>query len=140
MAVTPRLDVVPKSRAAGLPVEELDARRRRLRVQHEHALRAQGAVDELLLVGVLERLGDLPQQAEAQVDVEALAVLEQEVVEAHGRRVVLEDERGAELVLVVVDRAEDARVLDALEDLELALGGPRQHLRAPRRWPCAAIG
>ena len=37
-------------------------------------------MDQLLLVSVLERLANLAQQAETQVDVKALRVLEQEVV------------------------------------------------------------
>jgi hypothetical protein len=35
---------------------------------------------------------------------------------------------GAQLVLVVVDGADDAGMLDALQDLELSEGGPCQHL------------
>jgi hypothetical protein len=59
--------------------------------------------------------------------------LHEVVVEADGVGVVLEDEGRPQLVLGVVHGLEDARVLDAFQDLELALGSPRQGLAGARR-------
>jgi hypothetical protein len=116
-----------------LPVEDLHAGDGGLRVEHQDALGAQRAVDELPGVRVLEGLGHLAEESQPEVDVEALGVFDQEVVEADGVHVVLEDEGRPELVLGVVDGFEDAWVLDALENLELALSGPRHGLTGARR-------
>ena len=104
----------------GLPVHQAQVQRTAADAMDEDALRPQGAVVEALGVGVLQRLGDVAHQLQALRDREVLAVVAQQVIQAHGLGVVIEDQRRAELGLLVVLDLQDARVVDAFEDLELA--------------------
>jgi hypothetical protein len=67
----------------------------RLQVMNQDALRPQRAVVQALGVGVLQRLGDVAHQLQALGDGEALAAVTQQVVQAHGLGVVIEDQRRA---------------------------------------------
>ena len=62
---------------------------------NEDALRPQGAVVQALRVGVLERLGDVAHELQALGDREILSVVAQQVIQAHGLGVVIEDQRRA---------------------------------------------
>ena len=73
-----------------------------------------------------DRLRDLPQQVEADVDVEALGPFRQPVVEALRAVAVREDERRAERVVGVRLRREDPVVPHVLQDPVLALRRPPQ--------------
>ena len=106
----------------GLPVHQPQAPRTAAAAIDEDALRPQGAVVQALRVGVLQRLGDVADPLQALRDRQVLALLPQQVIEAHGLRVVIEDQRRAEFGLLVVLDLEDARVVDAFENLELAAG------------------
>jgi CRP-like cAMP-binding protein len=54
-------------------------------------------------------------------DAEAGATLAHQVIQAHGLRIVIEDQRRAELGVLVFAAAQDAAVLDAFEHRELSL-------------------
>ena len=107
---------------AGLPVEDPDPRLRRLRVDHQDALRRQRTVDQVLRMGVAQGIGELPEQVEARIDVELGAPFGEPVIEALGAVAVLEDERRAENVLGVPLGRENALVPNVAQDLVLAPG------------------
>src|SRR5262249_50097653 len=111
-----------------LPVVDLQTPYRTGGIEHEHALRAQGAMHELLLVGVLDRLGQVTQQRETVLDAQSRPVLMEKVVEPQCVRVMFEDQCGTELLILVVDSAQNGRVIDSFENLELALGRTHDHL------------
>ena len=119
---------------AGLPVEDPDPRLRRLRVDHQDALRRQRAVDQVLRMGVAEGLGELPEQVETRIDVELGGPFGEPVVEALGAVAVLEDERRAENVLGVPLGRENALMPNVAQDLVLAPG------RALQRRPLVVRG
>ena len=112
----------------GLPVHQLHARGGGLDVAHQHALRPERAVEEAARVGVLEHLGNAAHQQQALAGVQALAVVTHQVVQAHGAGVEVEDQRRAELAVLVLAAAQDAAVVDALQHLELTLGPAHQVL------------
>jgi hypothetical protein len=88
-------------------------------------------VVEALLVGVLQGLGQVTDDLQALVYVEQLAHLAhfaQQEVEPDRLGVVIEDQRRAEFAVLVVLDLDDARVVDAFEDLELALRLANQRL------------
>ena len=119
-----RVDGVAALRAlarAGLPVHDARPRRGAGDVLHQDALRAQGPVVQLLLVGVLQGLGEVAHDLEALVDAEKLAHLAQKEVETDRLGVVVEDERWPEFGVLVVLDLDDAGVVNAFEDLKLAL-------------------
>lgn len=118
----------PPGSIGDLPVEHLDPPPRAVGVAHQDAPRRQTAVDHLLLVGEADHLGGLPQQIEPHVWPQPIAPLGQEVVQAEAVRVVLEDDGGADLVLGVAQRPQHAGVLQRLGQLEVAAGGPADHL------------
>jgi hypothetical protein len=122
-----RIDGVAALRAlarARLPVHDARPWRCAGDILNQDALRAQGAVVEALLVGVLQGLGQVTDDLQALVYVEQLAHLAhfaQQEVEPDRLGVVIEDQRRAEFAVLVVLDLDDARVVDAFEDLELAL-------------------
>ena len=103
----------------GLPVHQAQVQRTAADAMDEDALRPQGAVVEALGVRVLQRLGDVAHQLQALRDREVFAAVAQQVIQAHGLGVVIEDQCRAELGLLVVLDLQDARMVDAFEDLEL---------------------
>ena len=107
---------------AGPPVEDFQPGPFGVRIDHQHLLRRQGTVVEATLVRVLQRLRQLAQQVQArrQVQVAGVAAFE-EVVQAFGVRVVLEDEGGSLLRAGEGLDAENAVVGDAVEQLVLPL-------------------
>ena len=87
---------------------------------HQDALRPQGAVVEPLGMRVLQRLGNVAHHLQALSNGERLAFFAQQVVQAHGLGVVVEDQRRAEFGFFQVVDAQDARVINAFEHFELA--------------------
>ena len=94
-------------------------------------------MDDLLAVGVADDLGDLADQVEPGVDAQLVLLLGQEVVEADGQRVVLEDQGRANFVLGEVVGPQDAGVLEGFQELELPQGGPFDRLAVIDRGPAA---
>ena len=119
----PRVGRVARPR---LPVEDLHPRLRRLGVDDQDALRRQRPVDQALRMREVHRLGDLAEQVQPGVDVEARAALGQPVVEAPRALAVLEDERRPAHVLGVRLGREDALVPHVAQNLILAPGRPLQ--------------
>ena len=75
-------------------------------------------------MGVLEGLGDVPHQLQALTDVQRLATVTNQVIQADRVRVIFEQERGTPLGVLVVLAAQDAGVLDAFEHGKLTLSLP----------------
>src|SRR5947208_6225073 len=88
-------------------------------------------MNQLFLMGVLYRLGNLTEQGQSLLNTEPGPVLLYEVVQPNGIRVVLEDQCRAALVILVLQRTQQPRVMNPFQDLKLALGGPTN---------CLAIG
>jgi hypothetical protein len=103
-----------------LPVHQAQVQCTAANAMDEDALRPQRAVIQALGVGVLQRLRDVAHQLQALRDREVLAVVAQQVIQAYGLGVVIEDQGRAEFGLLVVLDLQDAGVVDAFEDLELA--------------------
>ena len=103
-----------------LPVHQPDVHDGAVQVMNEDALRPQGAVVKALGMRVLERLRDVAHELKALGDGEGLAALTQQVVQAHGFRVVIKDQRGPEFGFLVVLDLQDVGMVDAFEDLEFA--------------------
>ena len=80
-------------------------------------------MEDAVAVGVAERLGHLADDAEAGVEVDLGRGVEQPPVEGPGVGVVLEEQARAALVLEVVNRGEDAGVLEGVQVPELPLRG-----------------
>jgi hypothetical protein len=76
---------------------------------------------------VCQFIRDVAHELKALGDGEGLAALAQQVVQAHGSRVVIEDQRRPEFGFLVVLDLQDAGMVDAFEDLELTarLPNPR---------------
>ena len=120
----------------GLPVEDLDARQRRPRIEHEDALRRERTVDQVFPVRIADRLRDLPQEVDARVDVETRPRLGEPVIEALGARAVLEHQRGTEDVPRCLGR-NDAVVAHVQQDLVLPSGSALQGCSVV---VCSAVG
>ena len=69
-------------------------------------------------MGEADDLRDLPHQVEARADAQSVSPLRQEVIEPDRQRVVLEDEGWTEFMLGETVDAEDAWVLERLEELK----------------------
>ena len=106
-----------------LPVQQLGLERAAF-LPHQDAPRPQGAMVEPLGMGVLESLGQVPHQLQTLVDVQRLATVANQVIEADRGQVMLEQERGTQLGILVVLAAQDTGVFDAFEHCELAPGLP----------------
>ena len=115
------------------PIEDLDPGIGRVGIDDEDALRREGAVRDLLLVRVFQRLGDLANDAEFGVDRKLRAALRQVVIQTNAVPGMLEDDGGAEAVLDQRQRLDDSRVADAADHLQLALGGADEGLAVDRR-------
>jgi len=100
----------------GLPIEDLQARRIGLGIEHEDVLRTERAVVQPFAMGEPNRLGDLAQEVEPRIDRDAIAALGEVVVQALGTWGVLEHQRGAALVLGVGLGLEDPRVGNTVEN------------------------
>ena len=109
-----------------LPVEDLHPRLRRPGVDDQDALRRQRPVDQALRMREVHGLGDLAEQVQPGVDVEAGAALRQPVVEAPRALAVLEDERRPAHVLGVPLGRQDALVPHVAQNLVFAPGRPLQ--------------
>ena len=113
---------------AGLPVHDARPWRCAGNVLNQHALRTECTVVQPLLVGVLQCLGKVAHDLQALVHAEQLAHLMKQEVQADRLGVVIEDECRAELGVLVVLDLDDARVINAFEDLKFALGLAHQRL------------
>ena len=121
----------------GMPVEYLELRSRSVRCGHQDLLRTQRTVMEAAFVRVLQRLRELAQQIEARREVQRAASSFEKVVQAFGRRIVLEDESRSRLRVGEQLHARDAIVSDAVEPsilplrraLSLRACGPGRSLR-----------
>ena len=110
---------------ADLPVEDLDDWRVGVGPGDQHALRRQAAVDDAVALGVTQGVGELAQDLQPLAGGQAGAAGGEEVVQAHGLRVVLEGEDRAVLVDLEVVHPQDVRVIQPLKQPELrALRGP----------------
>ncbi len=100
--------------------------RRRLRdtIEDENVLWGERTVDHLLAMGVADSARELRQEVELPVDAEPVTVRGKVVIETDGAFLVVKDERRTEFVLLVVAHRQDARVVEALENLELPRRGP----------------
>ena len=94
-------------------------------------------MDDLLVVGVADDLGDLADQVEPRVDAQLVLLLGQEVVEPDGQRVVFQDQGRADFVLGEVVGPQDAGMLEGFQELELPQGGPFNRLAVIGRGPAA---
>ena len=112
----------------GLPVHQLDVQVAAFDAAHQDALRPQSSVVQATGVGVLQHFSDLAHELQALADAQALTVIPDQVVEPHRLGVAVEDQRGAELGVLVLAATQDAGVVDALEDFELALRLPDARL------------
>src|SRR5436190_20856710 len=83
---------------------------------------------QVLLVRVLDRFCQLPKQRQALFLAHRRGVLVEEVIEAQRVGWMLEDERSAKLLILIVDGTQYRRVIDPFEDLKLSLCGPHDHL------------
>src|SRR4051812_44340684 len=88
-------------------------------------------MNQFLFVGVLYGLSNLTEQGQSLLNTEPGTVLLYEVVEPNSIRVVLEDQCRASLVILVLERTQQPRVMNPFQDLKLALGSPPN---------CLAIG
>ena len=109
---------------ADLPVEDLEPGDLGVGVHDQDALRRQRPVDDPLGVGVADGVGDLAEQLQPRAGRELRPPRRQVVVEPHRPGLVGEQQRRAELVVLVVAGVEDAGVVEALEDAELARRRP----------------
>ena len=119
----------------GLPVHQAQVERTAADAIDEDALGPQSPVVEALRVGVLERFSDVADELQSLGDREIFpdVPVAQPMIQTNRLGIVVEDERGAEFGLFVVLDLQDARVVDAFEDFELAarLANPRgTNLRA----------
>jgi len=85
-------------------------------------------VVEALLVRVLERLGDLAQKIQADHWADLGPALAHKVIKPQRLLVVLEDQSRAAVGVAIVKHTQNIRMLDALENLELARGRAHQPL------------
>ncbi len=97
-----------------LPVHDLQADRGLALASHHHVLRRQAAMAETMPVRVAQRLGQLAQQAQPLFRAEFRQVLGEKPVEALCSRIMLEDQRRAQLGLLEVERFQDAWMVDPL--------------------------
>ncbi len=116
-------------RAAGggvahLPVEHANARVFAFAGDDENTARGEGAVNDLVFMGVLDDFRDLTQEVKALIRAEGGVMPREVVVQAQGRRIIGEEDGRAELVLGEVVDPENAGMLQGFEQLELAAGGP----------------
>lgn len=92
-----------------------------------------------LAVGIAKRLGEVSHQADAIRQVEHVTVVREPVVESVSFRVEGEHKGRPAWVGQQLERPVNPRMLDALQEPELAVGGPQQRLsfllrvRAPRQ-------
>ena len=74
---------------------------------------------EAALVGILQGFSDLPHQCQAHADIELIAALAQEEIEAHGLGVMFEDQCWATLVLSEGLGLENASMIQPLQQQKL---------------------
>lgn len=72
-------------------------------------------MDNLLVMGVADDLGNLTDQVQPGADGELVLLLGQKMIEPDGERIVLEDQRRADLVLGEAVDAQDARMLERVQ-------------------------
>ena len=85
-------------------------------------------MNQLLLVGILEGFRQLPKDGQPLVGVELSALLAQQEIESSALRVVVEKQGRAEFAFLEIAHLEDAGMIHALENLELARRLPHQRL------------
>ena len=107
-----------------LPVEDPDPRLRRVRVDHQDALRRQRTVDQALRMREVHGLGNLAEQVQAGIDIEGGGPIGEPVVESPGTVPVLEDQRRTENVLGITPGRENPLVPHVAQDFVLAPGCP----------------
>ena len=70
-------------------------------------------MNQLLLVGVLERFRQLSKDGESLVDVELIALFAQQEIESSPLRVVVEKQCGTELAFLEIANLEDAGLINS---------------------------
>jgi hypothetical protein len=85
-----------------LPVQDYQARLRRIRCADQDARRAQRAVIDPLAMGMAQRLSKLAHHVQLLDEAQRAALLSQVVVEANRCRIVVEDKRRAALAVLEV--------------------------------------
>jgi hypothetical protein len=93
-----------------------------LDVSSQDALRAERTVVQALGVRVLQRLGDVAHDLQALGDGEAGAAVTQQVIQAHGLGVVVEDEGRTQLGVFVFPRLQYSGMVDSLKNFEFPAG------------------
>ena len=111
-------EVVDPSRYPTCQFRILMRRCERARIGDQDALGTEPPMDDLLVVGKTHDLRDLPHQLEARADAQSVSPLREEMIEPDRQGVVIEDEGGTEFVLGETVDAEDAGVLERLEQLK----------------------
>ena len=106
----------------GLPVHQLQLRVAAVNALHQDALRAQGPVEHAVRVGVLQGLRHAAHHVQALGEGQPGALVAQQVVEPLGLGVVVEDQRCAQLGLLVLLDLQDAGVVNAFQHLEFTAG------------------
>ena len=114
---------------ADLPVIDLKRRDDRIGVGDKDALGAQRPMNDPLAMGIADCVGDLPQQTKPLVRRQLVAMRSEVMIEADGVRVEIPEEQSrAKFVFLVVQHWENARMGEALDDLEFTSRCPLESL------------
>src|SRR5215510_10332227 len=105
----------------GLPIKNFHDRSGACRSRDQERLGTECTVVQAVLMGILQRFGNLSHQAKAYIDSQRLTSVTQEPVEALGLGIVLKDQGRTALVLMQVEGFKNTCVVDALQQPELPL-------------------